>query len=152
MYNRRIYTFRMKRSSSRRTYKKRRTFRKSRSNRHRKTQRGGFGFGGQFKSMGLGNMNFVSPEQSHSPSINPINTSMFGKIGNSSTFGKGIVGTGALVLGAYAAKKVHDSYKNRQTQSAPAQVPGLSVVGKPISLQPKDLSKRPFKRTGKRHF
>ena len=149
MYNRRIYTSRMKRSSSRRTYKKRRTFRKSRSNRHRKTQRGG-GFGGQFKSMGLGNMNFDSPEQSHRPSIHPGNTSMFGKFGNS-TLGKGILGAGAIGLGAFAAKKGYDMYKNKQAQMV-AQVPRLGVVGKTMNLQnrvplPSKLpSKLPFKR------
>jgi hypothetical protein len=127
----------MKRSSSRRTYKKRRTFRKSRSNRHRKTQRGGFEFG-QFKGMGLGNMNFNSPEQSHSPSIHPGNTPMLG------TFGKAMAGTAALGLGAFALKKGYGMYKNRQARSAPAAQapgPGLSVVGKAMNLQPKFPSK-----------
>jgi len=140
----------MKRSSSsRRTYKKRRTFRKSRSNRHRKTHRGGMGFGDQFKSMGLRKMDFNS-EQSHSPSIHPGNTSMFGKFGNS-TLGKGIIGAGAVGLGAFAAKKGYDMYKNRQAQMV-AQLPGLGVVGKTMNLQnrvplPGKLpGKLPFKR------
>ena len=134
----------MKRSSSRRTYKKRRTFRKSRSNRHRKTQRGGFGFGDQFKGMGLGNMNFDSPGASHSPSIHPGNTSMFGKVG------KGLLAAGALGVGAIAAKKGYEMYKQRQARSAlaaQAPGPGLSVVGKAMNLQNRDPPKQSSSKT-----
>jgi hypothetical protein len=99
-------------------------------------------------------MNFGSDsDQSHSPSIHPGNTPMLGK------FGKAMVGTAALGLGAFALNKGINMYKNRKAQSAPAAQapgPGLSVVGKAMNLQPKFpskiSSKLPFKRSSKLPF
>jgi hypothetical protein len=100
------------------------------------------GFGDQFKSMGLRKMDFNS-EQSHSPSIHPGNTSMFGKFGNS-TLGKGIIGAGAVGLGAFAAKKGYDMYKNRQAQSPLAQPQKLGAMN--LQNRVKLPGNLPFKR------